>query len=67
MTDKELLEIYMQGFNDELMGELSIVPNNELSKKAYNMGRIDALVGDDVPSVDLRTNNEILEKIKKYE
>lgn len=64
MTDKEILKIYMEGFNDELTGDLRIIPNNELSKKAYNLGRIDALMGDELSSIDLQTNQQILKRIR---
>lgn len=67
VTDKELLETYMWGFNDELDSRTSPqVPFiNELKKKAYELGRTDALVGDEVSSSDLQTNDEILSRIKK--
>lgn len=62
--DKEILRHYMFGFNDELNGELEEKFNDELLQKAYNMGRIDALIGDDISSVDNQTEEEIIKRIK---
>lgn len=64
MTDEVLLTIYMWGFNDELRGENRVIPTSLLATRAYEIGRTDALVGDDVRSVDLQTNEEILNRIK---
>lgn len=61
--DKELLEMYMCGFNDELDGKLKTL-NNHLFLKAYNLGRMDAIIGDDVSLSDFQSNEEILKKIK---
>lgn len=63
--DKVLLEYYMLGFNDELK-QVNIVTEFEdlILKEAYELGRIHALVGDDVSSVDLLTDTEILKMIK---
>lgn len=63
-TDAELLEIYMRGFNNELDGIPDEEHSDELSKRAYDLGTIDAYCGDDVSSIDLQTNDEILNKIK---
>ena len=35
-----------------------------LMLRAYNLGRIDAILGDDMSSVDYQTNEIILNKIK---
>ena len=67
MTDSELLKIYIQGFDDELKGDISNVPKNNLALRAYNMGSVDALIGDEISSVDLQTNQEILKRIRKDE
>lgn len=64
MTDEDLLTIYMWGFNDELRGQNRVIPTNLLAIRAYEIGKTDALIGDDVPSVDLQTNEEILNRIK---
>ena len=62
--DKILLETYMCGFNDELDGSTKMWNQNPLLLRAYNLGRGDAIVGDDVRNVDYQTNEEILNRIK---
>ena len=62
--DKILLETYMMGFNDELDNKEKQWNPNPLLLKAYNMGRTDAIVGDDISSSDLQTQEEILNQIK---
>jgi hypothetical protein len=65
MTNKQLMNAYMRGFNDELSGKK--FPNRLVQRdysKAYIMGKIDASAGDDVSSVDLQTEEEILKRIK---
>jgi len=62
--DNQLLETYMWGFNDELDGRTRMWNPNPLLLRAYDLGREDALIGDDVSSNDLQTNEEILNKIK---
>jgi hypothetical protein len=64
MTDQELLKIYMWGFEDELTGETRLIPQELLATKAYALGKIDALIGDDVRSVDYQTDEQILYRIK---
>lgn len=63
--DKELLDVYMWGFNDELEGKQKMWNPNPLLLKAYNLGRDHAIIGDDVRSVDYLSNEEILKLIKK--
>ena len=62
--DKILLETYMCGFNDELDGRLKMWNPNPLLLRAYNLGRQDAIVGDDVRSVDYQSNEERLNRIR---
>jgi hypothetical protein len=65
--DKDLLELYMQGFNDELKvcsGKPRICDLGEIERNAYRLGRIHALVGDDVSSVDEMSDEDILKEIK---
>lgn len=62
--DKVLLETYMWGFNDELDSRTRMWNPNPLLLRAYNLGRQDAIVGDDVRSVDYQTNEEILNRIR---
>lgn len=63
--DKELLETYMWGFNDELDGRKRMWNPNPQLLRAYNLGREDAIIGDDVSSSDLQTNDDILKRIHK--
>lgn len=63
--DKVLLETYMLGFNDELDGRERMWNSNLLLLRAYNLGRDDAIIGDDVSSSDLQTNDEILNRIRR--
>ena len=58
--DKELLEVYMWGFNDELDGRKKMWNPNTLLLKAYNLGREHAIIGDDCRSVDYLSNEQIL-------
>ena len=67
ISDKELLRIYMLGFNYELSypkptDKLDF--DNKISRRAYGIGRDDAIIGDDISSNDEQSNEDILEKIK---
>lgn len=67
MSDTELLRIYMLGFDYELSYPKNSPPhefNDILKQRAYDIGRSDAIVGDDVSSNDNQTDEEILENIK---
>lgn len=59
--EKLLLEVYYQGFRDELKGK----ENSEILHKAYSLGQVHALLGDDVRSLDYTTEEELLELIFK--
>ena len=63
--DKILLQVYLWGFNDELTGLPIVIHVDKLDQRAYNLGRLHAIVGDDVRSVDYLTNEELLKKIKE--
>lgn len=63
--DKILLDIYREGFNDELNGKKERNYKGHHEMRAYNLGRIDAIVGDDCRSVDYQTEEQVLEKIYK--
>lgn len=62
--DRELLSIYMSGFEDELAGIEKDPILEPLQKKAYIIGRMDAIAGDDLSSIDEQTDEEILHHIK---
>ena len=65
ISDQNLLDWYMKGFKDELNGSSSVISDHELENKAYRLGALHALVGDDVRSVDYLPKEEILKEIKK--
>jgi hypothetical protein len=65
MEDKFLLEIYMQGFNDELDGNPEKIFPSELLKRAYVIGRMDAIAGDESKIVDYQIEEQILNHIKQ--
>jgi hypothetical protein len=55
----------MQGFNDELYSKKPIDWfKSEVEKRAYFVGRADAIIGDDVPSSDYKPWEDILKEIK---
>lgn len=47
-----LMKWYMKGFNDELWGRTSTETDDVLLMNAYSIGASDAIIGDDVSSVD---------------
>ncbi len=57
--DRKLMEAYRMGFEYELSSS-----TRKLEDKAFKLGRLHALVGDDVSSVDLLSAEEILKEIK---
>jgi len=64
LADEHLLETYMWGFNDELRGRERVWNPNPLLLRAYNLGRDDAVIGDEVTSTDQQTNQEIVDRIR---
>ena len=62
IDDKILLETYMLGFSDELEGETRKFEDS-LMNRAYELGRVDAFVGDDVRSVDYQSDEHLLKRI----
>jgi ABC-type amino acid transport substrate-binding protein len=62
--NKELLQVYMWGFNDELNNKIRPVKSFRLILRAYELGRKDAIIGDDVRSVDYQTDEEIIKRIR---
>ena len=65
ISDKSLLEWYMKGFFDELHGTSSTMSYNEIENRAYRLGALHIIVGDDVRSVDYLSDEETLKLIKK--
>lgn len=67
--NEALYKMYMMGFQNELDGKTltNISDFDNGLKSAYVLGCQDAIIGDDVRSVDYRTKEEIIESIKKHE
>lgn len=66
MTDKDILRIYMDGFNDELDGKFdNSKVNPNIDGRAYNLGSLHAIVGDDYRYVDNLSDKQILEILKR--
>ena len=63
LTDQEILKWYTKGWDDEMSGKTSVVPSG-IPEIAYGAGALDAIVGDDVRSVDYQSEEVILENIK---
>ena len=59
-SEKNLLEIYMLGFEDELSSEETKIVEKQIEQKGYNLGRLDVLVCDDVRGLDYQTEKVIL-------
>lgn len=65
MNDENILKIYIEGFNDELWSRVDQRKINcNLDGRAYLLGASDALLGDDVMSVDYQSSEEILKRIR---
>lgn len=62
--DRVLLETYMWGFTDELDARKRVWNPNPQLLRAYDLGRTDAIVGDELSSSDNQTDEEILNRIK---
>jgi hypothetical protein len=60
---EELLEIYLLGFEDELIYSDKRKYSNPIHQRAYQIGRDDAFIGDDVMSNDYRSKEDILKQI----
>ena len=61
----EILEIYNLGFHNELWDKTHQTYDSKIKQTAYDVGRMDAIAGDDVSSVDLQTEDEIMDNIIK--
>ncbi len=68
MTDKELLDVYMLGFEHELDGKEDIkfyITDSPYKSPAYKLGRLHSALGDDCRSFDYLSGDEILKIIKR--
>lgn len=64
--DERLIQVYMYGWNDCGDNEDNSKIYKGIEQKAYNLGYLDFKIGDDVPSNDERSENEILREIKGW-
>ncbi len=64
--DVVLLQTYMIGFSDELKGETREF-QDPILMRAYELGKVDAFVGDDVMSVNYQSDEHLLKRIKNYD
>jgi hypothetical protein len=64
IDDKILLETYMIGFSDELEGGTREFKDPILIR-AYELGKVDAFLGDDVMSINYQSDENLLKRIKK--
>lgn len=62
--NKELMRIYMLGFNDELDDVDSHIYIDKIENNAYTLGRTHAFMGDDLSSIDEMNDKQILKIIK---
>jgi len=69
INNELILTYYMRGFNDELSSkydkDFKINEEDSILETAYHLGSCDAMIGDDVSSSDDKTNEEILDFIRK--
>lgn len=65
LNKEEVLKWYMIGFKDELLQNESVLPDETIICRAYEIGKIDAIIGDDIPGHDTRSEEEILKDIFK--
>lgn len=67
VSDKELLEHYKRGWNDELDGKVNIDNQDQsIENLAYQFGIMDAYYGDELRSIDNQTEEQIITKIKEH-
>ena len=64
-TDDNIYKWYMRGFEDELQGSTMFLSGQQLELKAYKMGCMHAIVGDDVRSVDYLSKKQIIKMVKE--
>ena len=66
VSDESILEWYLRGFKDELRGTSTCESDNPIENRAYMIGAMDAIAGDDMPSIDYKSDEETLDFIKNY-
>lgn len=64
MTNKEkILHIYKTGFADELSNKAPTSFAAKIYQRAYEIGRIDALMGDELANANDKSDDAILQQI----
>lgn len=65
MSDKELMQEYWKGWHDEVEGRnMQDWFKNDLAKRAYMVGRMNASNGENIPSNSYKMEETILKEIK---
>jgi len=62
--DLNLLRLHGIGWDEEMLSKPTKTLENPLEQRAYDMGRLDYKVGDDVPSADCQTPEQIIKYIR---
>lgn len=62
----ELLASYIIGIDDELDDNPNLSFDDELHKSAYLLGRLDAVAGDVVASLNYRSDEQVFNSILEY-
>lgn len=65
IDDILLLKFYVLGWNESSENKQPKKINTPILQKAYNLGYYNYIAGDDVKSIDLQTDEEIVKKIKE--
>lgn len=66
ISDEKLLEYYRMGWNDSSNNNEEQNFNDFLLNRAYIIGWLDFIVGDDISSVDLQTDEQIVNNIRNF-
>lgn len=64
ITDELIIKTYWKGWKDTLCGINNRPLMDSILSVAYDLGCRDAWAGDDLESVDLQSQEQILNKIK---
>lgn len=63
-ADKDLIEYYKLGWSDCSEATQKKMFEDKLLQRAYEIGWLDFIVGDEVSSVDLQSEKDILKTIR---
>lgn len=66
ITDNLIMRWFRKGFMDYLDEKKSIPPDDAVLISAYKIGITHASYGDDMPSIDYKSDEEILTEIKNH-